>query len=348
MAVAAICVAALMSGCHEPVETNSKLILQFVLPSSVSNSIHNRIMGDPGKADCLELPHYAYIFAVFKMESGEYNIMSVIEKDLYEGKTSDSEVWVPAFTDGDIIYRCRITFSDFSLIIGQGAVDYCHVYAAMSRVPLALKMGATTVDENHLPTDEETVKNITFTVDNALQGELQNIYSTPYNYEIDGTYYANLVEQKVPTNIILYHVASKVDLMWNVPDETQSEMRVTKVKAKNLFLGDSYLFKPTENIHLQFTDADGYTPADLAGDIPGTWWAGRKYFYTIPYKTNVVGQFPLQVDFDVLNVGLDNTYTYEMTMTSSVPEVFVPWMRGQLTFSNAPTANRSISINVDD
>lgn len=307
-------------------------------------------MGDPGAAERLSMPRYAYIFIVFREKQGGYDVHAILGQDLYDGKSGDSEVWQPVNTgaDGDIIYRCLINFTENTPVLGT--IDQCRVYAAVSKVPLTLKTGGSIIDNSHLPTDEAQVRGITFTVDDDLQAELQNIYSTPCNYLIDETYYAqfDIWHGHPSAEIILYHVASKVDLMWNVPEEAQTEIHVTKIKAKNLFQGDSYLFKSTENIHSQFTDLDGYTPTDLAGDIAGTWWAGRKYFYTIPYRTSAGGQFPLQVDFDVKNTSEDRSYTYALTMTSSVPEVFVPWMRGQLTFSTAPTANRTISINVDN
>lgn len=305
-------------------------------------------MGDPGTYERLDLPHYANVFIVFKRIDGAYDVRAIINRDLYEGKSDDSQVWEPLPNAQDeTIYRCLVTFSELSLL--ASVTDYCHIYAVMSKEPLTIKNGSTVVDDSHLPTNEEEVKALTFTVTDALQNDLQNIYSTPYNYMVDGQYYASLHigGELIRSNIILYHVASKVDLMWNVPEDVQTKIHVTRIKAKNLFKGDALLFKPTENIHTAFTSVDGYTPADLTGDVAGTWWAGRKYFYTIPYKPSASGKFPLQVDFDIRNVEESSTYTYELTMNSSVPEVFVPWMRGQLTVSTPPTASRVINVDVD-
>lgn len=344
----AVCIAIMLSGCTEPIETSQlDLSLHFMIPSGPVSSAPRRVMGDPGTAERLDLPHYAYVFVVFKRKDGAYDIRAFLEKDLYEGKSGDSEVWELLDTGGgDVIYHCLINFSDLAPI--HAVLDSCHIYAAMSKVPLTLKSGSTVVDDDHLPANEAAVQNITFTVDDALQSNLQNVYSTPYNNIVDGRYYADVnVYKMTNVNIILYHVASKVDLMWNVPEDVQTKIHVTRIKAKNLFKGDALLFKPTENIHTAFTSVDGYTPADLTGDVAGTWWAGRKYFYTIPYKPSASGKFPLQVDFDIRNVEESSTYTYELTMNSSVPEVFVPWMRGQLTVSTPPTASRVINVDVD-
>ena len=299
-------------------------------------------MGDPGTAERLDMPHYAYVFTVFKKNNGGFEVKKIIGTDLYEGDKTDGEVWTAVdtlYTGGDVVYRCLVNLAETTPVLGQ--VEYCHVYAALSKLPLTLS--------NNDPMTEDEVRNITFTVSNELQTELQNIYSTPYNNNVDGRYYAtvDVRQNELTTDILLYHVASKVDLLWNVDSDKQQSMRITKIKAKNLFKGESYLFRPTENVHTEFTSSDGFTPADLVGDAPGTWWAGRTYFYTIPYCTVLGGQFPMQVDFDVKNTDTDITYTRQVTMRKTIGEVFVPWLRGQLTFSTTPTQNQTQDIDVD-
>ena len=300
--IIALFVFALFTSCSRH-EEQEKLVLplQLVVHSDMAYSSTRRIVGDPGTAERLDLPRYAYVFTVFKKISGDYDVRTIVQSDLYDGGKTDSEVWTAVDTGGDIVYRCLIKLEEVTPVLGQ--VEYCHVYAAVSKVPLTLT--------NTNPLTEGDVLNVQFNVDDEMQDELQNIYSTPYNNYIDGRYYGRLnVRQSVTsTDIVLYHVASKVDLLWNVQENKQSEMRITGIKAKNLFKGDSYLFRPTENVHSQFTSSDGYTLGDLVGDVAGTWWAGRTYFYTIPYRTNEDGKFPLQVDVDVMNTSADATYT---------------------------------------
>lgn len=302
-------------------------------------------MGDPGTFERLDPPHYAYIFVVFKKNNNTYDIKTILGQNLYDGGKTDSDVWEPYDLGDDVIYRCKTTFTE---LLPLKTLEYCHIYAAMSKTPLTLKSGSTIIDSDHIPANETMVQNITFTVNDDLQEELQNIYSTPCNYLIDGDYYANIgLGKTVTANIILYHVAAKVDLMWNVPEEQQPVIKVTQIKAKHLFQGDSYIFKPTENVHTQFTESDGYNPVALVGDVPSTWWAGRSYFYTIPYRTTEGGQFPLQFDFDIRNTTAGQTYTNSVTMSKTISDVFVPWMRGQITISTPPTYNKSENINLD-
>ena len=313
-----------------------------------------RAMGDPGTWEKLAPPRYAYIFIVFKRDGEDiYDIRSVLGLDLYEGRESsyDTEyaaeewstaIWDKDFAEGeDRIYHCKIKTSLRGPVLS--IVEYCHVYAAMSPVPLTLKTNGTTiVDKDDVPTTEEGIKNITFTFTEAMHPHLQNIYSTMCDYEVGGKYYAELdiFQEVVSEDIMLYHVASKVDLKWNVPEDKQTKMRVTRIQPKYLFKGDSYLFKPTENVHAMFTSSDGYTPSAIAGDYAGTWWLGRAYFYTISYRTTAGGKFPLQVDFDVKNTEMEpaTTFTYQKIFTASIRDVFAPWIRGMLTFPTPPTS----------
>ncbi len=350
--------ALLLSSCRDDEVEMQRLEfpLQFVLPVSEAQSLPRRAAGagDPGQAEVLDLPHYAYAFLVFKMKNGREDIRYIDQTDLYDdghgGTLTNADVWEwvdTLTTGGDVVYQCKIMFSEITPVLGQ--VEYCHAYAAMSKQPLTLS--------NTRPTSEAQVQNLTFTVTDALQPDLQNIYSTPYNYEVNDKYYGNLFiwADAIHANLMLYHVASKVDFMWNIPESEHTNMHITKVKAKNLFSGEAYLFRHTENVHAKFDgsgspgDANhGYTPSDLAGDVAGTWWAGRTYFYTIPYTTTAGGQFPLQVEYDILNTSNSTTYTYDLTLTKTMPEVFAPWMRGQLTFTTPPTAGKLQAIDIDN
>lgn len=333
----------LLAACNESLETEPvDLPVQFVVPVSSQQLTPRRIAGDPGFAESLELPHYAYVFIVFKAKSGREEIRSIVGTDLYDGGKTDTEVWEKvdtAYTGGDIVYRCKVTFKRLTPVLGT--LDYCRVYAAMSKQPLTLS--------NTDPSSEDAVKNITFTVTDELQEDIHNVYSTPYNYKVGDKYYGDInVWSNAPrANLMLYHVAAKIDLKWNVPEDKRSLLRVTGMSTRNLFKGESFLFRPTGNVHEEFTAADGYTPAaPLLGDVAGTWWAGRTYFYTIPYKTSE-GKFPLHVDVNLKNVSEGNTYTDDLKLTITNPEVFVPWVRGQLSFTTALTADKSETIYVD-
>ena len=344
--------------------------ISFCLPASEvygAGAPSLRAFGDPGTTEQFALPKYAYIFLVFNLKNDRPADIRYFEWKNEDAITDDDdftweEVQVSSaaygVNEGDLIRVCNKKITEQTPVLGQ--VESCHLYAAVSDVALTLKNGATTIDASHVPTTEAAVQGITFTVNDALQPHLQNIYSTPYNYQPDGShYYCSLnIWRDAPTyNIMLYHVASKVDLMWNVPEDKQGAVKVTEVKVKNLFEGDAYLFKHTANTHTMFTgegaEPNGYTPAtslagNVAGDVAGTWWAGRAYLYTIPYKAiDKDNRFPVQVDFSLKNVSADVTYTKSLTLTMTPPEVFAPWLRMQFTVSSAPTANSSETKNLD-
>ena len=351
-----------LTGCREPVEpTQRQLQLQFLIPVDAAPPVGRRkVMGDPGTSEMLSLPRYAYMFVVIKKKDGTYELRTVVNEDLYEGKSGDSEVWERVDTDGgDVIYRCIFNLIDETLAPTTiSTIEYARVYAAMSKLPLQLKTSdgtvitdGTTVYSDRIPEDEAGIRDIRFTVTDELQAELQNIYSTPYNHTTGGKYYASLVvgREVMSGQVQLYHTAAKVDLQWDVPYEEHVNLQIAGIREKNLFKGDSYLFRPLENVRAPFTASDGYTPTDsITGDQPATWWAGRTHFYTIFYRTGAGGAFPLQADFWIRNTDTESAgyraapYKYGETFTMSVSgDVFTPWLRCRMTVGASPTGDRT-------
>lgn len=168
-----------------------------------------------------------------------------------------------------------------------------------------------------------------------MQQNLQNIYSTPHNYIVDEKYYGafeSTEDDNVPiVFLLLYHVAAKVDIKWNVADSVRIKanpaeaVRLTYMKACNMFNGNAYCFKPMSNTAAEpVTSTDSVTiitPAD-----EGLWWEGRSYFYTIPYTTpGRAGHFPLQMKMGTN----DSTKYYKPTIYLNIENdtTFVPWLR---------------------
>ncbi|HBZ33734.1 MAG TPA: hypothetical protein DEO38_01400 [Bacteroidales bacterium] len=279
-----------------------------------------RVMGDPGYAESLAAPQYVYIFAVIDYTDGTQTVFTNTEQE------TDATKWTMSTYSGNLQYEGDdiLTYTkDISIPLTSKKRSAGRIYAAMSPVPLALS--------NSAPTTEADVLNITYTVDQALQPYLQNIYSTPYNYSVEGAYYGTLanITEKIPTTrLLLYHVASKVDVMWAVPEELRSQMKITGVTAKNLYTGQAYLFKPNEQRSEIISNSNSVT---LASNTPATWWEGRQYIYTIPYLTSE-NKFPLQIGYNIQTSIAD---TYDLTLLKAMPseQVFAPWMRCQMTFT---------------
>ena len=332
----------LFTGCKqedaaEMVETDV-VPIRLSLPISSSDNMslraRRKIIGDPGVKEEFLCPRYAYVFVVIDKVDGTQQVISITDYSL------DSESWRQLDysgslnTAGDPIFMYT---RNINVSVAKEQRRAGRVYIAASYVPLTLS--------NSAPSTELEVQGITFTVDDALQSNLQHIYTTPYNYCPDGTtYYGTLerIDSKVPTvNVLLYHVASKVDVMWSVPQSLRADMKISGVSARNLFVGQAYLFKP--NAVRSAILSSGYTRT-LATNSASTWWEGRQYFYTIPYQTPD-GKFPLQIDYNIQTLSTD---TYSLTVLKNMngaDQVFTPWMRCQMTFSEPKSGTETKNVD---
>ena len=170
---------------------------------------------------------------------------------------------------------------------------------------------------------------------------MQNIYSSPCKYPSEENYYGkvtNYTQTNVPIkHLTLYHVAAKVDLMWNVAEDKRGNVKLSYISAENLYDGACYLFKPTENTigaYATYKAAghDGYSKVLVESLSPGTQWNGRAYFYTIPYKNNT-GKYPLQIKLQKDGGTPVDGYHLEVVETA-VPDIWTSWIRGQITISS--------------
>ncbi len=294
---------------------------------------------DPGTTEVFDFPEYAYIYIVCETSLGT-SVSSTVDFHLDADKWVKEEYTGQLSTSGDPIYRYT---GNLTLGLPKENRTAGRVYAALSKTPLTLS--AT-------PTTETEIQNLQFELTTAMQENLKNVYSSPYNYMVEGEYYGtiNNITSKVPSvNIMLYHVASKVDLMWNVPAEMQSKMKVKGLKVKNLYHGQCYLFRPTENEYAAEKLTSGYE-IELATNSAGTWWQGREYIYTIPYKNNESTQrFPLQMEFAIEDTELATDQTYNLTIKKSMngvqTDVFVPWIRTQMTFTSVKSGEETKEID---
>lgn len=218
-----------------------------------------------------------------------------------------------------------------------------HVYAIASAEELTFNKSLDAISSM------SDVLNLTFsTASDAIQENLQHIYTSPYNLEQDGAYYGSFdsKHQRVPRiDMLLYHVAAKVDIKWSVDEEKRinktdpsEAIRLTYMKAKNLFNGYAYCFRPMENTEGSKL-ASGYSREIIlsTSDYEGLWWEGRAYFYTIPYTIEDAGvrYFPLQMEMSTN--GSSDKYRPTLNMQVNTSSPFVPWMRAMFNISNKLT-----------
>lgn len=343
-----------LAGCkvNEP-EQKIGLPLSICLPANEVQEAQRmparRVMGDPGRTENFFFPHYLYII-VMKEKNSVWSKWEIVERTLTDESWEPTRYAGSLPTANDSIYCYTETIN---LIFPPGERVKGRVYAIASAEPLTLSKNLSAI------TDLNDLLELTFDASSVdIQKNLQHIYSSPYNLNINGDYFGafNSTHQKVPhLNMLLYHVAAKVDIKWNVPEDKRIDrvtpangLRLTYMEARRLFNGNAYCFKPMRNTMANLP-TPGYAIEDIVTPTDeGLWWEGRTYFYTIPYTvTNDPDYFPLQMKMGTN--GTKATAEYEPTLKLEIDTsaVFVPWLRANFNIS-APLPNDSPTKIVDN
>ncbi|MCI6198029.1 MAG: hypothetical protein MR670_12565 [Prevotella sp.] len=199
-----------------------------------------RALGDPGEAETFALPKYLYIYLVSTSSS---NSTQVIFKK-QEVNREDWKLSTPGGNtnghflakDGLYVYQGHLSIN-LPLNRKEG-----RVYVVASN----LDLDDSGTDKNYnLVTDVSSWKshtdvenNVTFTNQSSLRNNMQNLYSSPYNLKNnDGKYYGTIKDyaSNVPhIDMVLYHVATKIDLQWTIDEQFQGTKEWVQVeKPKN-------------------------------------------------------------------------------------------------------------------
>ena len=360
----------LLSGCKTDEPTQRMAMpISLCLPAgeiyASQRAPQLRAFGDPGTTEQFALPRYLYIYIVKytgsseedKADPSKWKVWQVIEKTPTEEQWEKKRYIGVYANAGDSIFQYTeeiiLPLEPLSENRFEG-----RVYAVASAVSLSLP---TINSESSTLADVLGMK-FSFTSEpsdladpNSVVNNLQNIYSTPYNYKgYDPEYYGSFyASQKVPhLDLLLYHVAAKVDLMWNVAedkrikDDPADAVRLTYLGVQHLFDGQAYCFKPMRN-ELAAIVSEGYSIVDIVTPSDeGLWWEGRDYFYTIPYVVSGSEEyFPLQML--MRTNGSDGTgYQLTLKMQIDTSAVFVPWLRANFNLKQ-PLGNTSETKTVD-
>lgn len=342
-----------LSGCNPDEPKNVQKVtfpISFCLPADdvyAAGAPSLRAFGDPGTTEQFALPQYLYIFIVKYVGSGEEGKATLTNWQVWKvlAKTPTEEQWekkhyTGAYANvGDSIFQYT---EEIILLLNGGSFDG-RVYAVASAVELELP---------DITPESSTLADLlgmTFSFNGgdadynaSVRDNLQNIYSTPYNYNGNGVaYYGSFfAAQNVPhLDLLLYHVAAKVDLMWNVKENLRGDVKISYIAAENLYNGPCYVFKPTENVVAAEVYSSGYTKEILkeATPCPGTQWNGRKYFYAIPYKNNdsPTPHYPLQLRLQKGGDSPEGENYYSKVVKTDIPEVWTSWIRGQISINTA-------------
>ena len=222
-----------------------------------------RAPGDPGTYEQFHLPRYIYLFLCNESTNGT---SSVIYQKIEIPAAELTSAWDKIVSGNDSIYTYKGNVSiNLPLNRSKGKI-----YAAASYMPLHTTNASSSMpedkDSNHLSfncerpskfggsntreyinesktyTDntygtEDAVKNIIFS-NITLSNNMQDVYSTPYNKMENGVYYGTITDyaSNVPNiNIVLYHVATKVDVQWSIDEDYQgtADWAVPTVKSNS-------------------------------------------------------------------------------------------------------------------
>lgn len=181
-----------------------------------------RAFGDPGEAETFALPKYLYIYLVSTSTTGTTQVIfkkeEVKPEDWKLSTSGDKSNNHFLSKDGLYVYQGHLSIN-LPLNRKKG-----RVYVAASPV----KIDYIVEDVSSWTSTTDVEDKATFSSQSDTRSNLQNIYSSPYNLtkKVDGTdvYYGTIEDyaSNVPhIDMVLYHVATKVDLQWTIDDDVQ-------------------------------------------------------------------------------------------------------------------------------
>jgi len=294
------------------------------LTAGAAGAKATRAEGDPGTYEKFQLPSHLYIYLINTSISGTSSkVLTPEGMDLNNGYILDPKKWTKTTTQDnnkDSIY----TYTDQIRIIIPEDRSTGVVYAAMSSVPITV---------NYTGTDLADATFVLGTEATGTESEaLKNLYSSPYNNMVNGTYYGTVKDYNSNSpyiNMVLYHVASKLDLQWNVDASVQDKVKLSKIELTGLSSG-GYIFKPLENTSASTASTPTYTETFTLD--AGSQWYGRKATYVIPVNNEGSYQFPMTL---TNSVSTKTTNATAKVTPSSTPGVFVPWMVGTVKITKS-------------
>ena len=198
--------------------------------------VATRALGDPGTYEKFALPKYLYIYLVSTSSSNSTQV-------IFKKQVVNPEDWKLSTSGGN-------TNGHFS------AKDGLYVYQGHLSInlPLNRKEGRVYVVASNLDLDDSGTYNlvtdvsswssskevedgVTFTNQSSLRNNMQNLYSSPYNLKDDKDNYYGIIKDyasNVPhIDMVLYHVATKVDLQWTINEQFQGTKAWEQVKKES-------------------------------------------------------------------------------------------------------------------
>ena len=197
-----------------------------------------RALGDPGEAETFALPKFLYIYLVSTSSSNSTQVIfkkqEVKPEDWKLSTSGDNTNNHFSDKDGLYVYQGHLSIN-LPLNRKEG-----RVYVVASN----LDLDDSTTDKNYnLVTDvsswnshTDVEDRVTFTNQSDLRSNMQNLYSSPYNLKNEGNYYGTIKDyaSNVPhIDMVLYHVATKIDLQWTIDEQFQGTKAWEQVKKES-------------------------------------------------------------------------------------------------------------------
>lgn len=280
----------------------------------LGSTLDSRATGDPGVEEKFDYPKNLYYILcvnglVRKAKSEDTNYYTEIENIPTSG-------WTRSANNTISTYNVQQHFSFTSDEMSQSR----NLYVVASNDDLSSIFSSAISSST---TTETLVQNLVYSINTTdAQAFMKNLYSTPWK---SGDAFVGNLGSDYFKDIILYHVAAKVDLKWNsdasVIDNTYKTVNVNNVQSTNLSL-----FQPaTVNGTSTFVSASGDPTYTVTSTIePDRMFNGRQVFY-LPQPANAT-----------YNVTVGKNAATNITFTPVTTNGFTSWLRWLKNYTTAP------------
>lgn len=265
---------------------------------------HSRATGDPGYDKEIVTPtHIYYIYChdgkVIKPTTAEdaSTVTSITGLNSNNWETTSKDgIYISTYkgkgSDDTGILSLQKPAHSGDVPVGHQCTYHLYVVASTSDLTINVLENASEAD---------VVQALTYNLPGSdVQVFMRDLYSTPWD---ETNFIGNLTDPM--QDVILYHVAAKVDLKWN------SGTEIKTVSANNVKDTGLYMFKPTENSYLE---TGAYTVSQAIEEDEQ--FFGRHVFY-LPQFQNPNCSY---------NIGL-NTTNSTIKFTPVTTGGFTSWLR---------------------
>ena len=300
-------------------------VLPINIQIKTTEVLQPRALGDPGVKEEFPLPNVAYIYVLCNSSANGTgaSLLQVINGADNKGKVDlNLNEWEQDDKDPSVYHYG-----------GALNIDLWHL-AQSAKVYVAV--ADREIPGVQLPQNPDHIVSLTYDpslLSNAERHEfMKNLYSTPYNKPVsadDATYYGTVKDLHTNTpsvNVMLYHVAARLDLKWNVDEERRKDFALGRLSVSDLPTS-CYLFKPTENTDPG--EGNGYSDIVVSKFDATTAWSGRKVVY-VPQVNDRASGFPVTLSYT--NAADEDALGTKKQTFQFQSDVFTTWFNVEANF----------------